>query len=161
MTFQGGSWNRDRSNPAQFHARVAVIGGLALVIFAVIFFRLWYLQVLSGDQYLAEAQGNRVREVTVQAPRGEIRDRDGKVLVGNRTALALQVRADELPQSGHRRAEVLQRVGGGRRDADHQDPQGDPAADEGAALEPGRRSSATSRSSSSGSCARTRTATPG
>ena len=27
--------------------RVAVIGGIALVAFAVIFFRLWYLQVLT------------------------------------------------------------------------------------------------------------------
>jgi len=29
--------------------RVAVIGGVALVMFSIIFFRLWYLQVLSGD----------------------------------------------------------------------------------------------------------------
>ena len=28
MTFSGGRWNRDRANPVQFHARVAVIGGL-------------------------------------------------------------------------------------------------------------------------------------
>jgi penicillin-binding protein 2 len=110
MTFSGGRWNRDRANPVQFHGRVAVIGVLGLIMFAVIFFRLWYLQVLSGDRYLAEAQGNRVREITVQAPRGEIRDRDGKVLVGSRTALALQVRAEELPQSAKRRAEVLRRV---------------------------------------------------
>ena len=111
MTFSGGRWNRDRDSPVQFDARVAVIGGLALVMFAVIFFRLWYLQVLSGDKYLAEAQGNRVREVTVQAPRGEIRDRDGKLLVTNRTAQALQVRADELPENARRRGEVLRRLG--------------------------------------------------
>ena len=110
MTFSGGRWNRDRANPAQFQARVAVIGGLALVVFAVIFFRLWYLQVLSGDRYLAEAQGNRVREITVQAPRGEIRDRDGKALVTSRTAQALQVRAEELPGDPQRRNEVFQRV---------------------------------------------------
>ena len=112
MTFSGGRWNRDRGDPVQFHARVAVIGGLALIVFAVIFFRLWYLQVLSGDRYLAEAQGNRVRELTVQAPRGEIRDRDGKVLVGNRTAQALQVRAEELPENPERRGQVLHRVAG-------------------------------------------------
>ena len=110
MTFSGGRWNRDRANSTQFHARVALIGGLGLIMFAVIFFRLWYLQVLSGDRYLAEAQGNRVREVTVQAPRGEIRDRDGTVLVGNRTAQALQVRADELPEDSERRSQVLKRV---------------------------------------------------
>ena len=110
MTFSGGRWNRDRANPVQFHARIAVIGGLGLIVFAVIFFRLWYLQVLSGDRYLAEAQGNRVREITAQAPRGEIRDRDGKVLVGSRTALALQVRAEELPGSAKGRGAVLRRV---------------------------------------------------
>ena len=58
--------------------RVAVLGGIALVAFAIIFLRLWYLEVLSGDQYLAEAQNNQVREFTVQAPRGEILDRFGQ-----------------------------------------------------------------------------------
>ena len=65
----------------QLALRVAIIGGIALVAFAIIFFRLWYLQVLSGDKYLAEAHDNRVREIKVQAPRGEIVDRDGRVLV--------------------------------------------------------------------------------
>ena len=71
----------------QLALRVAILGGIALVLFAVIFFRLWYLQVLSGDKYLAEANDNRVREVKVEAPRGQIVDRNGTVLVDNRTAL--------------------------------------------------------------------------
>ena len=55
-----------------FALRVAILGGAALVLFAVIFFRLWYLQVLSGDKYLVEANNNRIREIRVTAPRGEI-----------------------------------------------------------------------------------------
>ena len=51
-------------NP-QLALRVAILGGIALVMFGVIFFRLWYLQVLSGDRYLAEANNNRVREIKV------------------------------------------------------------------------------------------------
>ena len=43
----------------QLAFRVAVIGGFALVMFAVIFFRLWYLQVLSGDKYLADKKMTR------------------------------------------------------------------------------------------------------
>src|SRR5690242_14927856 len=85
--------------PAQFALRVAILSGAALVMFSVIFFRLWYLQVLSGDKYLKQAQNNQVREITVQAPRGEITDRSGHVLVGNRTALALQIQPTELPVS--------------------------------------------------------------
>ncbi len=61
--------------------RVAVLGGIALLMFSVIFFRLWYLQVLSGDRYVAEANDNRVRDIKVQAPRGQIVDREGRSLV--------------------------------------------------------------------------------
>ena len=75
-----GDW-RGPPIPAQLAFRVTVLGGVALVMFAIIFLRLWYLEVLSGDQYLAEAQNNQVREFTVQAPRGEILDRSGRPLV--------------------------------------------------------------------------------
>jgi penicillin-binding protein 2 len=94
---------RDEGGPpagSQFAFRVAVLGGAALVIFAIIFLRLWYLQVLSGDRYLAQAQNNQVREIRVGAPRGTIVDRDGKVLVDNRTALALQLEPQGMPNRG-------------------------------------------------------------
>ncbi len=94
---------RDDNKPsdhAQFAFRVAVLSGVALLVFGVIFLRLWYLQVLSGDDYLEQAQHNRVRQIRVQAPRGEIVDRNGKVLVDNRTALALQLDPEELPKRG-------------------------------------------------------------
>src|SRR6266542_6995945 len=97
--------------PAQFALRVAVLSGFALVMFSIIFFRLWYLQVLSGDNYLKQAQNNQVRDITVQAPRGEILDRTGQVLVKNRTALSLQVRTIELPDKPHKRKRELQRLG--------------------------------------------------
>src|SRR5919108_637350 len=85
--------------------RVAILGGVALVAFAVIFFRLWYLQVLSGDKYLAEANDNRVREIKVQAPRGEIVDRDGRVLVENRVGYAVKVTPASLPEDLNERRE--------------------------------------------------------
>ncbi len=95
---------------SQFALRVAILGGGALVMFFIIFFRLWYLEVLSGDKYLEQAQNNRVREIKVPAPRGQIVDRNGRVLVDNRTALALQVKADELPANNDERDRVLRRL---------------------------------------------------
>lgn len=95
----------------QLAVRIAVLGFVALVGFAVIFFRLWYLQVLSGDRYLQEANNNRVREIRVQAPRGEILDRNGRVLVANRPSLALEVTPDKLPRDRARRQEVFRRLG--------------------------------------------------
>ena len=97
--------------PAQFALRVAVLSGLALVMFSIIFFRLWYLQVLSGDKYLAQAQNNQVRDITVRAPRGEILDRDGKVLVDNRTSLALQLLPTELPNKRKKLQQEIERLG--------------------------------------------------
>jgi penicillin-binding protein 2 len=91
--------------------RVAIIGGIALVAFAVVFFRLWYLQVLSGDKYRAEANNNRVREIKVQAPRGEIVDRQGRTLVDNRTGLAVKVTPDKLPEDPAERQELYRRLG--------------------------------------------------
>jgi penicillin-binding protein 2 len=95
---------------SQFTLRVAILSAIALAMFSIIFFRLWYLQVLSGDRYLAEAQNNQVREIQVHAPRGEILERDGKVLVDNRTALALQVQPQELPPAGRGRDRVIERL---------------------------------------------------
>ena len=88
-----------------------MIGGVALMAFAIIFFRLWYLQVLSGDRYLAEASDNRVREIKVQAPRGEIVDRNGTALVVNRSGLALVVSPDKVAEDRSERREVYERLG--------------------------------------------------
>jgi penicillin-binding protein 2 len=97
--------------PAQFALRVAILSGLALVMFSIIFFRLWYLQVLSGDRYLKAAENNQVREITVRAPRGEILDRSGRALVTNRAALALQLQPTELPRSHRKRQQEFARLG--------------------------------------------------
>ena len=95
----------------QLAFRVAIIGGIALVAFAVIFFRLWYLQVLSGDKYVAEAQNNQLRKIKVQAPRGEIVDREGRVLVRNRVGLAVKITPDKFPEDESERHELYRRLG--------------------------------------------------
>ncbi|HKT84094.1 MAG TPA: penicillin-binding protein 2 [Solirubrobacterales bacterium] len=87
--------------------RIALFGGFAVVLFAVLFFRLWLLQVLDGEKYLAEAKNNRTRSFRTSAPRGEILDRNGKLLVANRTSLALQINPRKLPEDpAERRAEL-------------------------------------------------------
>jgi penicillin-binding protein 2 len=90
--------------------RIAVFGGVALALFVVLFFRLWFLQVLNGDKYLAEAKNNRTREYRVSAPRGEILDRSGRTIVANRTSLALQVNPRKLPEDPRRRHAELARL---------------------------------------------------
>jgi len=91
--------------------RVAVVGGVGVVLFAILFFRLWNLQILSGDKYLAEAKNNRTRQFKVIAPRGDILDRNGEVLVDNRTSLALQLNTAKLPEDPAEERTELARLG--------------------------------------------------
>lgn len=89
----------DRTPPMtpQLALRVAMVGTLALVLFAVIFFRLWFLQILSGGQYVAAAQSNATQHVPVAAPRGQILASNGAVLVDSQPAPAVQIVPLDLP----------------------------------------------------------------
>lgn len=101
----------NRARPNQTARRVAIIGGVAVVLFAVLFLRLWDLQVINGQKNLAEAQNNRIRSAKTIAPRGEILARNGEVLVDNRTSLALQVNPSKLPKGEDERNAELKTIG--------------------------------------------------
>lgn len=75
--------------------RIAVIGMVVLSLFAVLVVRLYYLQVLAGQEFADRATRNHLRVVAEEGPRGRILDRNGKVLVANRTALAVGIRKKE------------------------------------------------------------------
>jgi penicillin-binding protein 2 len=90
--------------------RISILTGLAIAIFSVLFLRLWYVQVLSGDRYRTQANDNRIREIRVQAPRGDVLDRNGKVLVANQTQLAIQVTPQDLPPPGPERSRELKQL---------------------------------------------------
>ena len=77
---------------------MALLGGLLFVVFAALLLRLWALQVLSGTHYVAQAQANQFRTVRVQAPRGPILDRNGKVLVTNAATTAIELWSANLPK---------------------------------------------------------------
>jgi len=95
----------------QLALRVAVLGGVAMAMFAVIFFRLWYLQVLSGEQYVQQANANRARDLPIAAPRGQILDREGKPIVASRTTNAVQIVPSALPPAGAPRRALYRRLG--------------------------------------------------
>ncbi|HET9074291.1 MAG TPA: penicillin-binding transpeptidase domain-containing protein [Solirubrobacteraceae bacterium] len=99
ITPSGGPMKDDRIGPMnpQLAVRVAIIGSVALLMFAVIFLRLWFLQVLTGNQYVAQAQTNIVRRVPVAAPRGSILAAGGQVLVDSVKVPAILIQPQELP----------------------------------------------------------------
>src|SRR4030043_937625 len=56
---------------------------ILIVIFVLLLGRLVELQVIKGGYYRTISEGNRIRRVTISAPRGKILARGGEVLVGN------------------------------------------------------------------------------
>ena len=95
----GPPLNDDRLGPmnSQLALRIAVVGTVALLLFAVVFLRLWFLQVLTGNSYVAQAKGNIVRKVPVAAPRGAILAADNSVLVDSVKVPAILVEPQQLP----------------------------------------------------------------
>ena len=90
--------------------RIGILGMLTLTVFAVLFLRLWALQVLNGTQYLRAAQDNQLRTVRVHAPRGPILDRNGHVLVSNVPGTAIVVWPFNLPKDKRTRMRELHRL---------------------------------------------------
>ena len=91
--------------------RLTAVQYMILVLFLVLAYGLWRLQVSQGDYYSAAAEQNRVRNVPILAPRGRIVDRNGRIIVDNyRSVTALLMRdstrnlmvdADEIASGLH------------------------------------------------------------
>ena len=63
--------------------RVFIFVLFMIIIFFIMIARLFYLQIIKNDYYKQLAEGNRIRVRRIEAPRGKIYDRNGKLLVTN------------------------------------------------------------------------------
>jgi penicillin-binding protein 2 len=106
-----GASGRTPPGSPQMALRVAILGGVAVVMFGLIFFRLWYLQVLTGEQYVQEAAANAVRQLPIAAPRGQILGREGQPIAASVVTNAVQIVPSALPPAGRPRLELYRRLG--------------------------------------------------
>jgi penicillin-binding protein 2 len=91
--------------------RIAILGAIAVALFCALFFRLWALQIISGERYLEDARNNQVRTFREPAPRGAIVDRNGKPLVTNTAGTLVQIWPAALADvSPRRRTAMLRRL---------------------------------------------------
>ena len=63
--------------------RVMILSSLSLILFFIIFLRIFNLQVVKGAENRKLADGNRIQIKIIHAPRGVIFDRNGKILASN------------------------------------------------------------------------------
>jgi penicillin-binding protein 2 len=54
------------------------------------------LQIIKGEQYAERAENQRIRKLTIPAPRGAILDREGRVMVDSRSTYNIVLSRDEM-----------------------------------------------------------------
>lgn len=76
--------------------RFEVLKIIFIVVFALLFLRLSYVTVIKGDKYYEEAESKVYRKILIEAPRGEIRDRYGRLLAGNRPSFSVMISKNQI-----------------------------------------------------------------
>lgn len=69
--------------------KVLVFNISLCVLFSLIIFRFFYIQIYKQEQYFEESEKNRIRKIAIKPLRGLMFDRQGEVLVDNRPAYSV------------------------------------------------------------------------
>lgn len=76
--------------------RVVTLAVVIAVVFLVLGARLWYLQVLTGQDYTLAARATQHTDIKIPAQRGVVYDRHGEILANNVPGLNVTVIPDEI-----------------------------------------------------------------
>lgn len=82
------NWLRDRKN----HVSIAFI-----IIFILLGVSLYDLTIVHGDEYYEKSISNRIKKIELEAPRGEILDRNGKLLATNKIGFTVELNSGLIP----------------------------------------------------------------
>lgn len=76
--------------------RLSIIKNLILVAFVVILGKILYMTIFKYEHYTEMAENKTYKQLLIKAPRGEIRDRYGRLLAGNKNLFTVQVSGDGI-----------------------------------------------------------------
>jgi penicillin-binding protein 2 len=108
----------DHMTPEEFERSRRVLARVApilLILFGLLFLRLWFLQLIQGEYLQQRSEYNRIRSLDLAPWRGTIKDRDGNVLVDNQYSFNLMASLEDIqdPETLGRRLGSLLKVDGG------------------------------------------------
>ena len=87
--------NRDNDKGKILIGRTLLWVGVQFAMLLLIIVRLYYLQVYQADKFSTMADENRISTRLLIPPRGEIVDRNGKILAGNRQNFQAMIVAEQ------------------------------------------------------------------
>ena len=76
--------------------RLSIIKNLILVAFVVILVKILYMTTFKYEHYTELAENKTYKQLLIKAPRGEIKDRYGRLLAGNKNLFTVQVSGDGI-----------------------------------------------------------------
>lgn len=80
---------RKREQDPLIAARIRILLWAALALFGLLLIRLYWLQVIQFDRFRTLSENNRLRIRTIQAPRGQILDRNGRPIAETQASFDL------------------------------------------------------------------------
>ena len=85
-----------------------ILGAILCVVvaFSILFMRLFYLQVMKGEEFIRLSENNSIRLESIVAPRGLIFDTTGALLVDNRPSFDLNI----IPRDAKPLEETLKKL---------------------------------------------------
>jgi len=97
-------------NPSNIKRRLWAFRGIVILVFLVFAFQLWRLQIVEGERYQMLADRNRFRLVPIEAARGVIYDRHGRILVQNIPSFSVTIIPAYLPEDEGGEMAILSRL---------------------------------------------------
>ena len=79
--------------------RLDTIKYIIVSVFFIIFIKIIYMTTFKYEHYSELAENKTYKHLTIKAPRGEIRDRYGRLLAGNKNLFTVQVSGDGLKKA--------------------------------------------------------------
>ncbi len=92
----------------KFAVRISILGLVFVALFSVLGLRLWFVQVAEGPAIAQAAEDQTWISKTSHAPRGEIFDRDGRLLATSRLVPAVVI--DRTFVQPDQKADLIQRL---------------------------------------------------
>lgn len=90
-----------------FKSRLAVAGVVITMLFAVLLWRVFYLQIVNGNEYQDNYTLKIIKERTLNSTRGNIYDRNGKLLAYNELAYSITIEDNGTYSSNDAKNEAL------------------------------------------------------
>ena len=94
----------------QFNIRTLIISILLALLLIGFVMVLYNLQIVKGDEYRAASTVKIANTVTVEAARGEILDRYGRSLVGNRATYEITLNSSPMGAEAERNANLMELI---------------------------------------------------